>query len=123
MGGLIWGREEVGQNGARGWGCGRVSERKEGSQEVGISVSYNFFTIFFLPFQNILASACANEAENARYGRVDGDVSSGNTGALPSAPTSVASSSHTPQHGASNSRSIERPTGDCSLKCQFIFFL
>ena len=67
--------------------------------------------LFNSPFyQNILASACANEAENARYDRVDGDMSS-NTGAQPVATHSPASSSHAPLNTAANSRSVERPTG------------
>ena len=71
--------------------------------------------LFNSPFyQNILASACANEAENARYDGVDGDMSS-NTGAQPVATHSPASSSHAPVNTAANSRSVERPTG------QFIY--
>lgn len=60
--------------------------------------------------QNILASACANEAENARHVSADSDIS-GSTGALPSATSSPASS-HVPQNNTANTRSIDRPTGE-----------
>lgn len=72
-----------------------------------------------LPLQNILASACANEAENARYVRVEGDVH-GNTGALPTATSSPASSSHAPQNSTANTRSSDRPTGE---QCTWVFHL
>lgn len=45
MSGLIWGREEVSQNGAKGVGKEKFLDFR--SQEVDISVSYSFFTMFF----------------------------------------------------------------------------
>ena len=65
-------------------------------------------TLICFKLQNILASACANEAENARHISADSEIS-GSTGALPSA-TSTPASSHVPQNNT-NTRSIDRPTG------------
>lgn len=65
-------------------------------------------TLICFKLQNILASACANEAENARHVSADSEIS-GSTGALPSA-TSTPASSHVPQNNT-NTRSIDRPTG------------
>ena len=58
------------------------------------------------PLQNILASACANEAENARHVSVDGDATG--TGAVPS---SSPASSHVAQKSTANTRTPDRPAG------------
>ncbi|XP_074635877.1 nucleolar protein 4-like isoform X2 [Acropora palmata] len=57
---------------------------------------------------NILASACASEAEEARYDRVDGDAT-GNPGAPASTTAAPASSLHSAQHSTSNTRTADKP--------------
>lgn len=91
--------------------CRRLKKLKEPLKRAAdqMSSNPNMSAAQMAEVNNILASACANEAENARYGRVDGDVA-GSTGALSSATTSPAASSHGPQHSTSNARTIERPT-------------
>lgn len=54
---------------------------------------------------NILASACANEQENARLVTTDSDAA-GNTGTVPS---SSPASSHMPQNSTANTRTNDRP--------------
>lgn len=91
--------------------CRRLKKLKEPLKRAAdqMSSNPNMSAAQMAEVNNILASACANEAENARYARVDGDMS-GSTGALPSATSSPASSSHAPQHSAANTRSLDRPT-------------
>lgn len=91
--------------------CRRLKKLKEPLKRAAdqMSSNPNMSAAQMAEVNNILASACANEAENARYSRVDGDTT-GN----PSAPASVAASSassfHAPHQNACNTRSTERPT-------------
>lgn len=91
--------------------CRRLKKLKEPLKRAAdqMSSNPNMSAAQMAEVNNILASACANEAENAKYDRVDGDMSS-NTGPQPVATHSPASSSHAPLNTAANSRSVERPT-------------
>lgn len=89
--------------------CRRLKKLKEPLKRAAdqMSSNPNMSAAQMAEVNNILASACANEAENARHVGAEGEIS-GSTGALPS-NTSSPASSHVPQNNT-NTRSIDRPT-------------
>ncbi|XP_027049200.1 uncharacterized protein LOC113676708 isoform X5 [Pocillopora damicornis] len=87
--------------------CRRLKKLKEPLKRAAdqMSSNPNMSAAQMAEVNNILASACANEQENARLVTADGDAT-GNTGSVPS---SSPASSHIAQNSTSNSRTNDRP--------------